>query len=67
MEPDDGDVWDGKRGACAGVLQAVAAEIEPRESLREVLALLRTVPPRRREQAAMLERAVQRWAQANGM
>lgn len=40
LDPDP-DYWDGKRGACVGVFQLIIAEQEPRESLREVISMLR--------------------------
>ncbi|KAJ1568612.1 Intraflagellar transport protein 56, partial [Cladochytrium tenue] len=35
------DYWEGKRGACVGVLQQILSNQEPKEALREVIALLR--------------------------
>ena len=35
------EFWDGKRGACIGVFQLIIAGHEPKESLREVMAMLR--------------------------
>merc|ERR1711907_893613 len=40
LDPDP-EYWEGKRGACVGVFQQVVAGMEPKESLREVLAMLR--------------------------
>ncbi len=34
------EFWDGKRGACVGVFQQIVAGHEPRDSLREVIAML---------------------------
>jgi intraflagellar transport protein 56 len=34
------EFWDGKRGACVGVFQQIIAGHEPRDSLREVIAML---------------------------
>ena len=70
MEPGEGEVWAGKLGACAGVLQAVAAGVEGKESLREVYGLLQmsmgVSPPGGLvyKQADALMKAMQRWAQA---
>ena len=69
MEPGEGELWAGKLGACAGVLQAVAGGVESKESLREVYALLQgsmaTAPPGGLvyRQADALTKAMQRWAQ----
>ncbi|KAI9357612.1 hypothetical protein DFJ73DRAFT_820409 [Zopfochytrium polystomum] len=35
------DYWEGKRGACIGVLQQILANEESKDSLREVVSLLR--------------------------
>eukprot|EP00116_Pleurobrachia_bachei_P006614 sb/3466876/ len=35
------EYWEGKRGACIGLFQQIIAGHEPRETLREVLAILR--------------------------
>lgn len=40
LDPDP-DYWDGKRGACVGVFQLIIAEQEPKESLREIITMLR--------------------------
>ena len=69
MEPGEGELWAGKLGACAGVLQAVAGGVESKESLREVYALLQgsmaAAPPGGLvyRQADALTKAMQRWAQ----
>jgi intraflagellar transport protein 56 len=39
LDPDP-SYWAGKRGACVGVLQQIIAGQEPKESLREMIALL---------------------------
>lgn len=50
--------WEGKRGACIGVLQLVVAGQEPRESLTEVLRILqRSQQP----QAELILRAISKW------
>jgi intraflagellar transport protein 56 len=70
LEPGDGEVWAGKLGACAGVLQAVAAGAEAKESLREVYSLLQMSMAAAapgglvHRQADALTKAMQRWAQA---
>ena len=35
------DYWEGKRGACIGVLQQIASGDEPKDSFRDIIALLR--------------------------
>ncbi|TPX45548.1 hypothetical protein SeMB42_g03968 [Synchytrium endobioticum] len=35
------EFWEGKRGACVGVLQQVLSDQEPKEALREAIALLK--------------------------
>eukprot|EP00276_Gloeochaete_wittrockiana_P020210 CAMPEP_0184339664 /NCGR_PEP_ID=MMETSP1089-20130417/8337_1 /TAXON_ID=38269 ORGANISM="Gloeochaete wittrockiana, Strain SAG46.84" /NCGR_SAMPLE_ID=MMETSP1089 /ASSEMBLY_ACC=CAM_ASM_000445 /LENGTH=542 /DNA_ID=CAMNT_0026667039 /DNA_START=64 /DNA_END=1689 /DNA_ORIENTATION=- len=35
------EYWEGKRGACVGVFQQIIAGKEPKESLRDVLSMLR--------------------------
>ena len=68
LEPGDGEMWAGKLGACAGVLQAVAAGSEARESLREVYSLLQMSMAGAQpgglvhRQADALAKAMQRWA-----
>ena len=70
LDAAGGDVWGGKFGACAGVLQAVAAGAEKKEALREVHAMLRASAAAAlpgslvHAQADSLSRAIQRWAQA---
>jgi intraflagellar transport protein 56 len=39
LDPDP-SYWTGKRGACIGVFQQIIAGHEPRESLREMVAIL---------------------------
>ncbi len=62
LDPDP-EYWEGKRGACMGVFQAVVAGAEGRESLRDVVAMLRNT---NNQQVEYILRVVQRWAQANG-
>ena len=35
------DYWEGKRGACIGVLQQIISNEESKDSLREIVSLLR--------------------------
>lgn len=66
LDPNDSEVVAGKLGACAGVLQAVAAGGEVRESLRDVLSMLRaSAAGPQAAHAELLARAIQRWAGAN--
>jgi intraflagellar transport protein 56 len=60
------EYWEGKRGACIGVLQQVIAGEEPAESLREVLEILRSGPsshPQQEHVAAVIAK----WCAANGV
>ncbi|EWM26214.1 tetratricopeptide repeat protein 26 [Nannochloropsis gaditana] len=41
LDPDDPEYWEGKRGACAGVLQLCLAGTLPKEELQEAMILLR--------------------------
>jgi hypothetical protein len=41
MDPNP-EYWEGKRGACIGLFQQIIAENEPKETLREVLQILKT-------------------------
>lgn len=58
------EYWEGKRGACVGVLQLVVAGHEPRESLREVVAILRSTS---QPQAELIIMAIRKWARDNRM
>lgn len=70
LDAANNEVWAGKFGACAGVLLAVAAGTEKRESLREVHTMLRASAAAAlpgslvHAQADALSRAIQRYAQA---
>eukprot|EP00047_Mylnosiga_fluctuans_P005886 m.243387 g.243387 ORF g.243387 m.243387 type:complete len:556 (-) comp14230_c0_seq1:148-1815(-) len=53
------EYWEGKRGACIGVFQLIVAGHEPKESLREVMAMLRnTANP----QVEYIVRIMKKWA-----
>lgn len=53
------EYWEGKRGACIGVFQLIVAGHEPKESLREVMAMLRnTANP----QVEYIIRIMKKWA-----
>jgi intraflagellar transport protein 56 len=63
LDPDP-EYWEGKRGACMGVFQQFIARQESKESLREVLVMLRNTS---NPQVEYIVRTVQKWCQANGM
>ncbi|XP_066563532.1 intraflagellar transport protein 56 [Amia ocellicauda] len=54
--------WEGKRGACVGIFQLIVAGREPRETLREVLPLLRSTG---NTQAEYIIRVMRKWAKDN--
>lgn len=56
------DYWEGKRGACIGVFQQIIAGHEPKESLREVVAMLRTTANPLSE---YMTRTMKKWAKDN--
>lgn len=53
------EYWEGKRGACIGVFQLIVAGHEPKESLREVLAMLRNTS---NPQVEYIVRIIKKWA-----
>lgn len=56
------EYWEGKRGACVGIFQMIIAGHEPRETLRDVLQLLRnTANP----QVEYIIRTIKKWAKDN--
>jgi len=56
------EYWEGKRGACVGIFQMIIAGHEPRETLRDVLQLLRnTANP----QVEYIIRTMKKWAKDN--
>jgi len=56
------EYWEGKRGACVGIFQMIIAGHEPRETLRDVLQLLRnTANP----QVEYIIRTMKKWAKEN--
>lgn len=59
----DPEYWEGKRGACMGVFQAVVAGTEPREALRDVIDMLRNT---QNQQVQFILGVISRWAAANG-
>ncbi len=38
------EFWEGKRGASVGVFQQIVAGHEPKETLREIIAMLQATP-----------------------
>uniref|UniRef100_A0A3P9LA79 Intraflagellar transport protein 56 n=1 Tax=Oryzias latipes TaxID=8090 RepID=A0A3P9LA79_ORYLA len=54
--------WEGKRGACVGVFQLILANKESKETLKEVLALLRNSG---NPQVEYIIRAMRKWAKDN--
>eukprot|EP00455_Lapot_gusevi_P015366 TRINITY_DN1776_c0_g1_i3.p1 TRINITY_DN1776_c0_g1~~TRINITY_DN1776_c0_g1_i3.p1 ORF type:complete len:194 (+),score=64.76 TRINITY_DN1776_c0_g1_i3:416-997(+) len=57
------EYWDGKRGACCGVFQAVIANRMKKEQLRDIIMMLRTNQP----QADFISRVMRRWAEEHGL
>lgn len=53
------EYWEGKRGACVGVLQLVIAGHEPKESLKEISQILRNTS---QPQAELILVAIRKWA-----
>ena len=58
------EYWDGKRGACVGAFQLVVAGKEKKETLREVLSMLRSS---RNPQVEYICRVMKKWARENGV
>ncbi|XP_054242632.1 intraflagellar transport protein 56 isoform X1 [Indicator indicator] len=56
------EYWEGKRGACVGVFQMIVAGREAKDTLREVLLLLKST---RSPQAAYIVRIMKKWAKEN--
>ena len=56
------EFWDGKRGACVGVFQMVIAGQEPKESLKEVVAILRGSS---QPQAELIILTMRKWTREN--
>eukprot|EP00043_Microstomoeca_roanoka_P001450 m.32785 g.32785 ORF g.32785 m.32785 type:complete len:557 (-) comp10821_c0_seq1:150-1820(-) len=53
------EYWEGKRGACIGVFQQIIAGHEPKEGLREILAMLRNSS---NPQVDQISRVMKKWA-----
>ena len=58
------EYWDGKRGACVGAFQMVIANKERKETLREVIRMLKSS---RNPQVEYLARVMKKWARENGI
>uniref|UniRef100_A0A5F9DE38 Intraflagellar transport protein 56 n=1 Tax=Oryctolagus cuniculus TaxID=9986 RepID=A0A5F9DE38_RABIT len=56
------EYWEGKRGACVGIFQMILAGREPKETLREVLHLLRSTG---NTQVEYIIRIMKKWAKEN--
>uniref|UniRef100_A0A8D0IBX4 Intraflagellar transport protein 56 n=1 Tax=Sus scrofa TaxID=9823 RepID=A0A8D0IBX4_PIG len=56
------EYWEGKRGACVGIFQMILAGREPKETLREVLHLLRSTG---NSQVEYIIRIMKKWAKEN--
>jgi intraflagellar transport protein 56 len=61
MDPNP-EYWEGKRGACAGAFQLIVAGQEPRETLREIILLLRNSGS---SQAEGMVTVMKKWAKEN--
>ena len=60
----DPEYWQGKRGACCGVLQKVIAGEEAKESLRDVLEMLRNTSS---PQVAFMKNTIEKWCKNNNV
>ncbi|KAL8221803.1 UNVERIFIED_CONTAM: hypothetical protein K2H54_074509 [Gekko kuhli] len=56
------EYWEGKRGACVGIFQMIIACREPKDTLREVLHLLRSTG---NPQVEYIVRIMKKWAKEN--
>ncbi|XP_067315108.1 intraflagellar transport protein 56 isoform X1 [Pseudorasbora parva] len=56
------EYWEGKRGACVGIFQLILAGREPRETLKEVLPMLRSTG---NPQVEYIIRIMKKWAKDN--
>eukprot|EP00736_Rhodelphis_marinus_P004432 Rmarinus@m.5735 len=59
------EYWEGKRGAAVGVFQLVIAGKEPKDSLDDVIQLLRNTT--HNPQAEYIIRIMKKWAKENGV
>jgi len=58
------EFWEGKRGAAMGVFQMIVAGNEPKESLRDILNMLRNTS---NPQVEYFVRTIRKWAKENGV
>ena len=58
------EFWEGKRGAAMGVFQMIIAGNEPKESLRDILNMLRNTS---NPQVEYFVRTIRKWAKENGV
>ena len=58
------EYWEGKRGACVGVFQAIIAKKESRELLRDVVSMLRNTS---NPQVEYIIRIIKKWCRENGV
>jgi len=58
------DYWEGKRGACVGVFQMIIAGKESKDSLRDVLSMLRNTS---NPQVEYFIRIMRKWAKENSV
>uniref|UniRef100_A0A7S3S006 Intraflagellar transport protein 56 n=2 Tax=Choreotrichia TaxID=141411 RepID=A0A7S3S006_9SPIT len=56
------EYWEGKRGACVGAFQQIIAQKERKETLREVVNILKST---RNPQVEYLTRVIKKWARDN--
>lgn len=58
------EYWEGKRGACCGAFQMAIAGKEPKDGLRDIVAMLRSTA---NPQAESLVKIMRGWARDNGL
>ncbi len=63
LDPEP-EFWEGKRGACVGVFQMVVAGLEPKESLSDILAMLRNTS---NPQVEYIIRIIRKYCKENGI
>lgn len=56
------EYWEGKRGACVGVFQMIIAGLEPKETLRDVVQMLRNTS---NPQVEYISRTLKKWGKEN--
>lgn len=63
LDPDP-EYWEGKRGACVGVFQAVVAGKAAKEDLRDILQMVKNTS---NPQVEYMVRIIRKWAKENGV